>query len=127
MIVYITIIISFCLLEFIKELYPRLHTVIYTIYLFFFLSYILITFIIPYTTDFISFVPSALLPIFKLLLFSVILLFFSQVVEELLTDYEYTSLATILTFATKAILIVVWLKQMEPYYAKFFSLLGRLS
>ncbi|QFF99412.1 hypothetical protein PB01_11575 [Psychrobacillus glaciei] len=127
MIVYITIIIAFCLLQLVKAIYPRLHSVVYTIYIFLFLSYILMNFIIPYTTQFISVIPTALLPVFKLLLFSVILLFVSQIVEELLIEYEYTSLATILTFTTKAILIIVWLRHMQQFYAKFFSIMGLLS
>ncbi|TQR19571.1 hypothetical protein [Psychrobacillus vulpis] len=127
MIVYVTIIIAFCLLQLVKEIYPRIHSVIYTIYIILFLYYILMTFIIPYTTEFISVIPSALLPVFKLLIFSVILLFVSQIIEELLADYEYTSLATIITFTTKAILVLVWLRHMQQFYEKFFSIMGLLS
>lgn len=127
MIVYVTIIIAFSLLQLMKETYPRMHSVIYTIYVFLFLYYIMMTFIIPYSTQFISIVPTALLPVFKLLLFSVILLFISQIVEELLIDYEYTSLATMITFTTKAILILVWLRHMQQFYSKFFSIMGLLS
>ncbi|NME04370.1 hypothetical protein HF876_00775 [Psychrobacillus sp. BL-248-WT-3] len=63
----------------------------------------------------------------KLLLFSVILLFISQIIEELLEDYEYTSLASLITITTKAILLVVWIQHMEPFYQKFFSFMGLLS
>ncbi|MFF2754352.1 hypothetical protein ACFVR1_11485 [Psychrobacillus sp. NPDC058041] len=127
MIVYITIIIAFCLLQLVKEIYPKIHSVIYTIYIFLFLTYILMTFIIPYTTNLIAIIPTAILPVIKLLLFSVVLLFVSQIVEELLIEYEYTSLAIILTFTTKAILIMTWLRHMQPFYNKFFSIMGLLS
>lgn len=127
MIVYITIIIAFCLLQLVKEIYPKIHSIIYTIYIFLFLTYILMTFIIPYTTNLISIIPTAILPVIKLLLFSVVLLFVSQIVEELLIEYEYTSLAIILSFTTKAILIMIWLRHMQPFYDKFFSIMGLLS
>ncbi|ALC84992.1 MULTISPECIES: hypothetical protein [Bacillaceae] len=127
MIVYITIIIAFILLQFIDETYPRLHSIIYTIFIFLFLTYLLMTYIIPNTNQFISVIPTNLLPVFKLLMFSVILLIVSQIIEELLTDYEYTSLATILTFTTKAILLLAWLDHMKQFYSKFFSIMGLLS
>ncbi|WP_313893820.1 hypothetical protein [Psychrobacillus sp.] len=127
MIVYVTIILAFSLLEFVKETYPKLHTSIYTIYLFLFLYYIVATFVIPISTQFITAVPTPILPVFKLLVFSVVMLFVSQVFEELLQDYEYTSLATLITFTTKAIVLLMWLEHMRPFYAKFFSIMGLLS
>lgn len=127
MIVYITIIIAFILLQLIKETYPKIHSVVYIIYIFLFLSYILTTFIIPNTTHLITIIPADLLPVFKLILFSVILLFVSQIIEELLIDNEYTSLATMLTFTTKAILLFMWLRHMQQFYEKFFSIMGLLS
>lgn len=127
MIVYITIIIAFCLLQLVKEIYPKLHSLIYTIYIFLFLTYLTTSIIIPFINQYISSVPEAILPIVKLLLFSVILLFISQIVEELLEDYEYTSLASLITFTTKAILIIVWLQHMKQFYEKFFSVMGLLS
>lgn len=127
MIVYVTIILAFCLLQLVKETYPKLHSIIYTIYIFLFLTYIVTSIVIPFVTQYISIVPEALLPVFKLLLFSVILLFISQIVEELLLDYEYTSLAIIITFTTKAILLIVWLQHMKKFYEKFLSIMGLLS
>ena len=127
MIVYITIIIAFCLLQLVKEIYPKLHSLIYTIYIFLFLTYLTTSIIIPFINQYISNVPEAILPIVKLLLFSVILLFISQIVEELLEDYEYTSLASLITFTTKAILLIVWLQHMKQFYEKFFSVMGLLS
>lgn len=127
MIVYVTIILVFSLLEFVKESYPRLHSSIYTIYIFLFLSYIVVTFVIPISTQFITTVPAPLLPVVKLLVFSVVMLFLSQILEELLMDYEYTSLATIITFTTKAIILLTWLEHMRPFYAKLFSIMGLLS
>ncbi len=127
MIVYITIIIAFCLLQLVKEIYPKLHSLIYTIYIFLFLTYLTTSIIIPFINQYISSVPEAILPIVKLLLFSVILLFISQIVEELLEDYEYTSLASLITFTTKAILLIVWLQHMIQFYEKFFSVMGLLS
>ncbi|GGA30758.1 hypothetical protein [Psychrobacillus lasiicapitis] len=127
MIVYVTIILAFCLLELVKETYPRLHSIIYTIYIFLFLTYLVISLIIPFVTHYFSIVPVALLPVFKLLLFSVLLLFITQIVEELLSEYEYTSLATMFTFTTKAIILLAWLQHMKQFYEKFFSVLGLLS
>lgn len=127
MIVYVTIILAFCLLQLVKESYPRLHSIIYTIYIFLFSTYLLISVVIPFVSQHLSVVPVALLPVIKLLLFSVLLLFISQIVEELLLDYEYTSLATMITFTTKAIILIVWLQHMKQFYEKFFSVLGLLS
>lgn len=127
MIIYLTIILAFCLLQLIKETYPRIHSIVYTIYIFLFLTYILTVFIIPFVSQYTSFIPANLLPVFKLLIFSVVLLFLSQIIEELLSDYEYTSLATLFTFTTKAILLLVWLNHLKQFYDKFLSLLGLLS
>lgn len=127
MIVYITIIVAFCLLQLVKETYPKFHSLIYTIYIFLFLTYLSTSVIIPFINQYISNVPAAILPIVKLLLFSVILLFISQIIEELLEDYEYTSLASLITITTKAILLVVWIQHMEQFYQKFFSIMGLLS
>ena len=127
MVIYITIILAFVLLQLIKESYPRIHSIVYTIYIFLFLTYIFTVFIIPYVSQYISVVPANLLPVFKLLLFSVVLLFLSQIIEDLLLDYEYTSLASLFTFTTKAILLIVWLNHMKQFYGKFLSLLGLLS
>lgn len=127
MIVYVSIILAVSLLQFIKEIYPRLHSVIYTIYIFLFLYYIVVSIIIPVTEEYISIVPAPLLPVVKLLLFSVILLFVSQIIEELLIGYEYTSFANMMTFLTKAIIILVWVNHMKQFYAKFFSIMGLLS
>lgn len=127
MVIYITIILAFVLLQLIKESYPRIHSIVYTIYIFLFLTYIFTVFIIPYVSQYISVVPANLLPVFKLLLFSVVLLFLSQIIEDLLLDYEYTSLASLFTFTTKAILLIVWLNHMKQFYDKFLSLLGLLS
>lgn len=127
MIVYITIIVAFALLQLVKQIYPKFHSLIYTIYIFLFLTYLTTSVIIPFINQYISNVPSAILPIVKLLLFSVILLFISQIVEELLSDYEYTSLASLITFTTKAILLVVWIQHMEQFYQKFFTIMGLLS
>ena len=127
MIIYITIILAFVLLQLIKEIYPRIHTIVYTIYIFLFLTYILTVFIIPLVSQYINVIPTNLLPVFKLLTFSVILLFLSQIIEDLLLDYEYTSLASLFTFTTKAILLIVWLNHMRQFYDKFISILGLLS
>ena len=127
MIVYVTIILAFILLQLVKETYPRLHSIVYTIYVFLFLMYMVTSVVIPFVSQYILVIPDNLVPIFKLLLFSVILLFVSQIVEELLEDYEYTSLATMMTFTTKAILLLVWLQHMQPYFEKFFSIMGLLS
>lgn len=127
MIIYITIILAFVLLQLIKEIYPRIHTIVYTIYIFLFLTYILTVFIIPLVSQYINVIPTNLLPVFKLLTFSVILLFLSQIIEDLLLDYEYTSLASLFTFTTKAILLIVWLNHMQQFYDKFISILGLLS
>ena len=127
MIIYITIILAFVLLQLIKEIYPRIHTIVYTIYIFLFLTYILTVFIIPLVSQYINVIPTNLLPVFKLLIFSVILLFLSQIIEDLLLDYEYTSLASLFTFTTKAILLIVWLNHMQQFYDKFISILGLLS
>lgn len=127
MIIYITIILAFVLLQLIKESYPRIHSIVYTIYIFLFLTYIFTVFIIPYVSQYTSVIPANLLPVFKILLFSVILLFLTQIIEELLLDYEYTSLASLFTFTTKAILLIVWLNHMKQFYDKFLSLLGLLS
>lgn len=107
-----------------KESYPRLHSVIYTIYIFLFLYYIIVSILIPYFQEVITIVPTPLLPVVKLLLFSVILLFVSQIVEELLLEYEYTSLASMMSFTTKAIIILVWVNHMKQFYEKFFSIMG---
>ncbi|MER2172921.1 MAG: hypothetical protein ABS938_20095, partial [Psychrobacillus psychrodurans] len=90
-------------------------------------TYIFTVLIIPYVSQYISVIPANLLPVFKLLLFSVVLLFLSQIIEELFLDYEYTSLATLFTFTTKAILLIVWLNHMQQFYDKFLSILGLLS
>lgn len=127
MIIYITIILAFVLLRLIKEIYPRIHTIVYTIYIFLFLTYILTVFIIPLVSQYINVLPTNLLPVFKLLTFSVVLLFLSQIIEDLLLDYEYTSLASLFTFTTKAILLIVWLNHMQQFYDKFISILGLLS
>ncbi|SFQ74640.1 hypothetical protein SAMN05421670_0068 [Psychrobacillus psychrotolerans] len=127
MIIYITIILAFVLLQLIKEIYPRIHTIVYTIYIFLFLTYILTVFIIPLVSQYINVLPTNLLPVFKLLTFSVVLLFLSQIIEDLLLDYEYTSLASLFTFTTKAILLIVWLNHMQQFYDKFISILGLLS
>lgn len=127
MIIYITIILAFVLLQLIKEIYPRIHTIVYTIYIFLFLTYILTVFIIPLVSQYINVLPTNLLPVFKLLAFSVVLLFLSQIIEDLLLDYEYTSLASLFTFTTKAILLIVWLNHMQQFYDKFISILGLLS
>lgn len=127
MIIYITIILAFVLLQLIKEIYPRIHTIVYTIYIFLFLTYILTVFIIPLASQYINVLPTNLLPVFKLLTFSVVLLFLSQIIEDLLLDYEYTSLASLFTFTTKAILLIVWLNHMQQFYDKFISILGLLS
>ena len=127
MIVYVTIILAFILLQLVKETYPRLVSIVYTIYVFLFLMYMVTSVVIPFVSQYILVIPDNLVPIFKLLLFSVILLFVSQIVEELLEDYEYTSLATMMTFTTKAILLLVWLQHMQPYFEKFFSIMGLLS
>lgn len=127
MIIYITIILAFVLLQLIKEIYPRIHTIVYTIYIFLFLTYILTIFIIPLVSQYINVLPTNLLPVFKLLTFSVVLLFLSQIIEDLLLDYEYTSLASLFTFTTKAILLIVWLNHMQQFYDKFISILGLLS
>lgn len=127
MIIYITIILVFVLLQLIKEIYPRIHPIVYTIYIFLFLTYILNVFIIPSVSQYITVIPANLLPVFKLLIFSVILLFLSQIIEDLLLDYEYTSLASLFTFTTKAILLIVWLNHMQQFYDKFISILGLLS
>lgn len=124
MIVYLIIILAFILLQFLKESYPRLHSVIYTIYIFLFLYYIIVSILIPYFQEVITIVPTPLLPVVKLLLFSVILLFVSQIVEELLLEYEYTSLASMMAFTTKAIIILVWVNHMKQFYEKFFSIMG---
>ena len=127
MIIYITIILAFVLLQLIKEIYPRIHTIVYTIYIFLFLTYIFTVFIIPTVSQYITVIPTNLLPVFKLLIFSVVLLFLSQIIEDLLLDYEYTSLASLFTFTTKAILLIVWLNHMQQFYDKFISILGLLS
>ncbi|SEM44806.1 hypothetical protein SAMN04487786_1824 [Paenisporosarcina quisquiliarum] len=127
MVIYITIILAFVLLQLVKETYPRIHSIVYTIYIFLFLTYIFTVLIIPYVSQYISVIPANLLPVFKLLLFSVVLLFLSQIIEELFLDYEYTSLATLFTFTTKAILLIVWLNHMQQFYDKFLSILGLLS
>lgn len=127
MIVYVTIILAFCLLQLVKETYPRIHSIIYTIYVFLFLTYLVTSIVVPFVNQYFSVVPVALLPVFKLLLFSVLLLFISQIVEELLLDYEYTSLATIFTFTTKVIILLAWLQHMKQFYEKFLSVLGLLS
>lgn len=127
MVIYITIILAFILLQLIKEIYPRIHSIVYTIYIFLFLTYLFTVIIIPYASQYITLIPANLLPVFKLLLFSVILLVLSQIIEELLLDYEYTSLASLFTFTTKAILLIVWLNHMKQFYGKFLSLLGLLS
>ncbi len=127
MIVYVTIILLFCLLEFIKETYPRLHSIIYTIFIFLFLTYLAQSAIFPFINQALDVVPTVILPVIKLLLFSVFLLFLSQIVEELLIDYEYTSLATIITFTTKAILLIVWFQHMQPFFEKFISIFGLLT
>jgi xanthine/uracil permease len=124
MIVYLIIILAFILLQFMKESYPRLHSVIYTIYIFLFLYYIIVSILIPYFQEVITIVPAPLLPVVKLLLFSVILLFVSQIVEELLLEYEYTSLASMMSFTTKAMIILVWVNHMKQFYEKFFSIMG---
>jgi len=124
MIVYLIIILAFILLQFMKESYPRLHSVIYTIYIFLFLYYIIVSILIPYFQEVITIVPTPLLPVVKLLLFSVILLFVSQIVEELLLEYEYTSLASMMSFTTKALIILVWVNHMKQFYEKFFSIMG---
>ncbi|MCK1999042.1 hypothetical protein MPH47_17735 [Psychrobacillus psychrodurans] len=127
MVIYITIILAFVLLQLVKETYPRIHSIVYTIYIFLFLTYIFTVLIIPYVSQYISVIPANLLPVFKLLLFSVVLLFLSQIIEELFLDYEYTSLASLFTFTTKAILLIVWLNHMQQFYDKFLSILGLLS
>lgn len=127
MVIYITIILAFILLQLIKEIYPRIHSIVYTIYIFLFLTYLFTVIIIPYASQYISLIPANLLPVFKLLLFSVILLVLSQIIEELLLDYEYTSLASLFAFTTKAILLIVWLNHMKQFYGKFLSLLELLS
>jgi len=127
MIIYITIILAFVLLQLIKEIYPRIHTIVYTIYIFLFLTYIFTVFIIPFVSQYLNVLPTNLLPVFKLLIFSVALLFISQIIEDLLLDYEYTSLASLFTFTTKAILLIVWLNHMQQFYDKFISILGLLS
>lgn len=83
MVIYITIILAFVLLQLVKETYPRIHSIVYTIYIFLFLTYIFTVLIIPYVSQYISVIPANLLPVFKLLLFSVVLLFLSQIIEEL--------------------------------------------
>jgi len=127
MIVYVTIILAFCLLQFMNEIYPRLHSIIYTIFIFLFLTYLAQAFVFPFVNEYLNAVPSIIQPVIKLLVFSVLLLFLSQILEELLVEYEYTSLATIITFTTKAILLLIWIQHMQPFFDKFFAIFGSLT
>ena len=127
MIVYVTIILAFCLLQFIQEIYPRLHSIIYTIFIFLFLTYIAQSTVFPFVNDFLGVIPPVVQPVIKLLLFSMFLLFLSQIVEELLIEYEYTSLASIITFTTKAILLLIWIQHMQPFFQKFFAIIESLT
>ena len=127
MIVYVTIILAFCLLQFIQEIYPRLHSIIYTIFIFLFLTYIAQSMVFPFVNDFLGVIPPVVQPVIKLLLFSMLLLFLSQIVEELLIEYEYTSLASIITFTTKAILLLIWIQHMQPFFQKFFAIIESLT
>ncbi len=127
MIVYVTIILAFCLLQFIQEIYPKLHSIIYTIFIFLFLTYIAQSTVFPFVNDFLGVIPSVVQPVIKLLLFSMFLLFLSQIVEELLIEYEYTSLASIITFTTKAILLLIWIQHMQPFFQKFFAIIESLT
>ena len=122
MIIYITIILAFVLIAAYKRnISSHSFNCVYDLYFSLFNLYfnrIYHSFGLPI---YLNVVPTNLLPVFKLLIFSVVLLFLSQIIEDLLLDYEYTSLASLFTFTTKAILLIVWLNHMNNFMTSLYQ------
>ncbi|GEN84213.1 hypothetical protein SLU01_25250 [Sporosarcina luteola] len=113
MVTLFQLIVIYLLLLIVSFVSSSLRPIIYAAIFFFFLSYVGMTIILPFGKTFMQLFAPLPDPYAKLLIGSVFLFYFSEVIVKHVSEAGYESIATIAHLAVKIAILSLWLPQIS--------------
>lgn len=113
MVTLFQLVVVYLLLLIVSYASKSLQPVIYAAIFFFFLSYVGVTIIIPFGKTFMQLFEPLPGPYVKLLIGSVFLYYFSELIAKHVAEAGYASVATIAHVAIKIAILSLWLPQLS--------------
>lgn len=118
-------VVCMVLLNFIKGAMGKLHSIISIIFFFLFLTQIYQFVLYPLFSELVSL--TDVLPYSKLIIYTALLLLFSQLIKAVLEEQEYDALSEGVDIAVRGSLILLWLQQLKPAMSQLTVLLQKLG
>ncbi len=118
-------VVCMVLLNFIKGAIGKLHSIISIIFFFLFLTQIYQFVLYPLFSELVSI--TDVLPYSKLIIYTALLLLFSQLIKAILEEQEYDALSQGVDIAVRGSLILLWIQQLKPAMSQLTVLLQKLS
>ncbi|WP_413362632.1 hypothetical protein [Lysinibacillus sp. 3P01SB] len=118
-------VVCMVLLNFIKGAIGKLHSIISIIFFFLFLTQIYQFVLYPLFSELVSI--TDVLPYSKLIIYTALLLLFSQLIKAVLEEQEYDALSQGVDIAVRGSLILLWIQQLKPAMSQLTVLLQKLS
>lgn len=118
-------VVCMVLLNFIKGAMGKLHSIISIIFFFLFLTQIYQFVLYPLFSELVSI--TDVLPYSKLIIYTALLLLFSQLIKAVLEEQEYEALSEGVDIAVRGSLILLWLQQLKPAMSQLTVLLQKLG
>ena len=118
-------VVCMVLLNFIKGAIGKLHSIISIIFFFLFLAQIYQLVLYPLFSELVSI--TDVLPYSKLIIYTALLLLFSQLIKSVLEEQEYDALSEGVDIAVRGSLILLWLQQLKPAMSQLTVLLQKLG
>lgn len=113
MVTLFQLIVIYLLLLTVSFVTKSLQPIIYAAIFFIFLSYIGVTVIVPFGKTFLELFDPMPGPYAKLLIGSVLLFYFSEIIVKHVSDAGYDSIAKVAHFAIKIVILSLWLPQLS--------------
>ncbi len=118
-------VVCMVLLNFVKGAMGKLHSIISIIFFFLFLAQIYQLVLYPLFSELVSI--TDVLPYSKLIIYTALLLLFSQLIKSVLEEQEYDALSDGVDIAVRGSLILLWLQQLKPAMSQLTVLLQKLG
>ncbi len=118
-------VVCMVLLNFIKGAIGKLHSIISIIFFFLFLAQIYQLVLYPLFSELVSITDA--LPYSKLIIYTALLLLFSQLIKSVLEEQEYDALSEGVDIAVRGSLILLWIQQLKPAMSQLTVLLQKLG
>jgi hypothetical protein len=118
-------VVCMLLLNFVKGAMGKLHSIISIIFFFLFLTQIYQFVLYPLFSELVSI--TDILPYSKLIIYTALLLLFSQLIKAILEEQEYDALSEGVDIAVRGSLILLWIQQLKPAMSQLTVLLQKLG